>query len=184
MPRAESEASQGGSPGATLERLTAKPRETWTAEDSARVFLACIGEYHGGSRGGELGRAVFDKDDDVAVAFVTAASNLRRVQVATDCPILSVCPFTASDEPTCRRNKRSTSAKAGWQCSVRHHWSGIRRAACYGIQQQSLFECKGMAGNIIHAIATTNAIVAGLMVIEATKVSRPRGLATSSSRQL
>jgi len=34
----------------------------------------------------------------------------------------------------------------------------------------SLFEAKGIAGNIVHAVATTNAIVAGLIVIEAIKV--------------
>ena len=35
---------------------------------------------------------------------------------------------------------------------------------------QSIFDAKGMAGNIIHAIATTNAVVSGLIVIEALKV--------------
>lgn len=67
-----------------------------------------------------MGGATFDKDDDLAVDFVTAASNLR--------------------------------------------------AACYNIPQQSLFDAKGMAGNIIHAIATTNAIIGGLIVVEALKV--------------
>jgi len=33
-----------------------------------------------------------------------------------------------------------------------------------------LFDAKGMAGNIIHAIATTNAIISGLIVIEAIKI--------------
>ena len=46
------------------------------------------------------------------------------------------------------------------------------RMANYGIRTQSLFEAKGMAGNIIHAIATTNAIIAGLIVLEAKKVLR------------
>lgn len=62
----------------------------------------------------------FTQDDDLAVDFVTAASNLR--------------------------------------------------AECYSIPTQSLFEAKGMAGNIIHAIATTNAIVSGLIVTEALKL--------------
>lgn len=44
------------------------------------------------------------------------------------------------------------------------------RATCFGISRQSLFETKGMAGNIIHAIATTNAIVSGLIVVEAMKL--------------
>jgi ubiquitin-like 1-activating enzyme E1 B len=37
---------------------------------------------------------------------------------------------------------------------------------------QSHFAVKGIAGNIVHAIATTNAIAAGLIVLEAFKVWR------------
>ncbi|KAK2080672.1 hypothetical protein QBZ16_000526 [Prototheca wickerhamii] len=44
------------------------------------------------------------------------------------------------------------------------------RALSYGIPTQSLFHIKGMAGNIIHAVATTNAIASGLIVIEAFKI--------------
>ncbi|CAN6439426.1 unnamed protein product [Victoria cruziana] len=44
------------------------------------------------------------------------------------------------------------------------------RASSFGIPMHSLFEAKGIAGNIVHAIATTNAIIAGLIVIEAIKV--------------
>lgn len=44
------------------------------------------------------------------------------------------------------------------------------RAASFSIPVHSLFEAKGIAGNIVHAVATTNAIVAGLIVIEAIKV--------------
>lgn len=44
------------------------------------------------------------------------------------------------------------------------------RAASFGIQLHSLFEAKGIAGNIVHAVATTNAVIAGLIVIEAIKV--------------
>lgn len=94
-------------------------RRVWDAADNARVFLKCVVMYHE-QRSAELGSAVFDKDDDLAVDFVTAASNLR--------------------------------------------------AMCYGIPTQTAFHAKGMAGNIIHAIATTNAIIAGFIVTEATKV--------------
>lgn len=41
---------------------------------------------------------------------------------------------------------------------------------CYGIPAQSQFAAMGMAGNIIHAIATTNAVVGGLITLEAVKV--------------
>ncbi|KAG8364346.1 hypothetical protein BUALT_Bualt19G0119300 [Buddleja alternifolia] len=44
------------------------------------------------------------------------------------------------------------------------------RASSFGIPLHSLFEAKGIAGNIVHAVATTNAIIAGLIVIEAIKV--------------
>ncbi|KAK9789037.1 hypothetical protein WJX73_004094 [Symbiochloris irregularis] len=44
------------------------------------------------------------------------------------------------------------------------------RSIVFGIPTQSLFDTKGMAGNIIHAIATTNAIVSGLIVGEAMKL--------------
>lgn len=39
----------------------------------------------------------------------------------------------------------------------------------------SLFKVKGMAGNIIHAIATTNAIISGFIVIEALKLLATAG---------
>ena len=44
------------------------------------------------------------------------------------------------------------------------------RMAVFGIEMQSRFAIKGIAGNIVHAIATTNAIAAGLIVLEALKV--------------
>ncbi|KAJ3402568.1 hypothetical protein CcCBS67573_g02289 [Chytriomyces confervae] len=62
----------------------------------------------------------FDKDDEDALDFVTAVTNLR--------------------------------------------------AHIYGIETQSRFKVKEMAGNIIPAISTTNAIIAGLMVLQAFKI--------------
>ncbi|XP_026481713.1 SUMO-activating enzyme subunit 2-like, partial [Ctenocephalides felis] len=44
------------------------------------------------------------------------------------------------------------------------------RSYCFGIEQKSRFEVKSMAGNIIPAIATTNAIVAGIAVMHAFKI--------------
>ncbi|KAK4120916.1 hypothetical protein N657DRAFT_648717 [Parathielavia appendiculata] len=46
------------------------------------------------------------------------------------------------------------------------------RSTIFGIDRKSKFDIKQMAGNIIPAIATTNAIVAGLCVLEAFKVLR------------
>ncbi|KAG2235086.1 hypothetical protein INT48_002427 [Thamnidium elegans] len=80
----------------------------------------------------------FDKDDDDAMDFVTAASNLR--------------------------------------------------AHIFGIEKNSLFDVKSMAGNIIPAIATTNAIISGLVILKAFGILRgeyknnPRVYLHTSSR--
>lgn len=44
------------------------------------------------------------------------------------------------------------------------------RSLLFGIETKSRFDIKQMAGNIIPAIATTNAIVAGLCVLQSFKV--------------
>ncbi|KDN44048.1 hypothetical protein RSAG8_05780, partial [Rhizoctonia solani AG-8 WAC10335] len=44
------------------------------------------------------------------------------------------------------------------------------RAYAYGIEQKTRWKVKEMAGNIVPAIATTNAIIAGLIVIQALNV--------------
>lgn len=44
------------------------------------------------------------------------------------------------------------------------------RASNFSIEMQTSFDCKKMAGNIIAAIATTNAIISGYMVLEAFKI--------------
>jgi len=41
------------------------------------------------------------------------------------------------------------------------------RAHAFGIEEKTRFKVKEMAGNIIPAIATTNAIIAGLIVMQA-----------------
>ena len=87
----------------------------WTQSECAKVFVSATARLL--DRGSPQ---EFDKDDDDAMDFVTAVSNLR--------------------------------------------------SANYGIAPQSLFDAKGMAGNIIHAVATTNAIVSGLIVLEAIKI--------------
>ncbi|KAJ2716535.1 E1 ubiquitin-activating protein uba2 [Coemansia spiralis] len=48
------------------------------------------------------------------------------------------------------------------------------RSHAFGIEPQSVFAIKAMAGNIIPAIATTNAIVAGMMVMQAILVLTQR----------
>ncbi|CAK8677855.1 unnamed protein product [Clavelina lepadiformis] len=48
------------------------------------------------------------------------------------------------------------------------------RAKIFDIEQKSIFEVKSMAGNIIPAIATTNAVVAGIIVMQALCILRKK----------
>ena len=43
-----------------------------------QAFIKSVEDFFQ-NRASEVGAAVFDKDDDLAVAFVTAASNLRAI---------------------------------------------------------------------------------------------------------
>ncbi|XVF01065.1 hypothetical protein REPUB_Repub04eG0055600 [Reevesia pubescens] len=95
------------------------PQDVWSLEENSRVFLEALRLFFL-KREKEIGNLTFDKDDQLAVEFVTAAANIR--------------------------------------------------ASSFDIHLHSLFEAKGIAGNIVHAVATTNAIIAGLIVIEAIKV--------------
>ncbi|XAR59583.1 hypothetical protein NMG60_11015468 [Bertholletia excelsa] len=95
------------------------PQDIWSVTENSRIFLEALKLFYE-KREKEIGNLTFDKDDQLAVEFVTAAANIR--------------------------------------------------AASFGIPLHSLFEAKGIAGNIVHAVATTNAIIAGLIVIEAIKV--------------
>ncbi|KZV52624.1 SUMO-activating enzyme subunit 2 [Dorcoceras hygrometricum] len=94
-------------------------QDIWSLKENSKVFFEAVRLFFA-KRGKEVGNMIFDKDDQLAVEFVTAAANIR--------------------------------------------------ASSFGIPLHSLFEAKGIAGNIVHAVATTNAIIAGLIVIEAVKV--------------
>ncbi|XP_062176649.1 SUMO-activating enzyme subunit 2 isoform X2 [Alnus glutinosa] len=95
------------------------PQDIWSLMENSKIFLESLKLFFT-KREKEIGNLTFDKDDQLAVEFVTAAANIR--------------------------------------------------ASSFGIPLHSLFEAKGIAGNIVHAVATTNAIIAGLIVIEAIKV--------------
>ena len=93
----------------------------WTVAESTAVFFECIVQtYANQDYRSNIGLLSFDKDDRLALDFVTAASNLR--------------------------------------------------SHVFGIPMQSPFSVKQIAGNIVHAIATTNAIIAGLETLELMKV--------------
>ncbi|KAJ3134754.1 E1 ubiquitin-activating protein uba2 [Geranomyces variabilis] len=98
--------------------------EIWSLQENTRVLLESVqnsvNRLHAmrASKGPSC-VLQFDKDDEIALNFVTATANLR--------------------------------------------------AAVYGLEQKSRFEVKEIAGNIIPAVATTNAIVAALIVNTAKK---------------
>ena len=90
--------------------------EIWCPQESVAALVACLREAT--RTANEELLEEFDKDDDLAMRFVTAASNLR--------------------------------------------------SSVFGIEPlQSLYSAKGIAGNIIPAIATTNAICAGVQILQA-----------------
>ncbi|KAH9923897.1 uncharacterized protein B0H18DRAFT_451862 [Fomitopsis serialis] len=98
-----------------------KDQRALSLKDNLDLFVSSAERLAARLRSGE-DTISFDKDDDDALDFVTAASNLRSV--------------------------------------------------AYGIPSKSRWEVKEMAGNIIPAIATTNAIIAGLIVLQAFHLLR------------
>ncbi|XP_074646396.1 SUMO-activating enzyme subunit 2-like [Tubulanus polymorphus] len=98
-----------------------KDQKLWSISECRDHFQESVKNLRNAlTKQGENGMLVWDKDDEPAMDFVTAAANIR--------------------------------------------------AHIFGIPTKTRFDIKSMAGNIIPAIATTNAIVAGLIVLEGIKV--------------
>ncbi|KAJ7856758.1 hypothetical protein B0H14DRAFT_2507719 [Mycena olivaceomarginata] len=98
-----------------------KDQKQLSLKDNVLLFVSSTERLAARLQAGEE-TISFDKDDDDALDFVTATSNLR--------------------------------------------------SAAYGIGGKTRWEVKEMAGNIIPAIATTNAIVSGLIVLQALQILR------------
>lgn len=104
----------------------------------------------------------------LAVEFVTAASNLRAacygipMQSLFETKVRSPqsCLFT---NPLCCISVEASSEPC---CSSLYN---LCVCQCHPLLLVHV-SMQGMAGNIIHAIATTNAIVSGLIVLEALKL--------------
>jgi ubiquitin-like 1-activating enzyme E1 B len=103
----------------------------WSLEECIAVFRSTLWEGLL-PENNQIITSDFDKDDPLAMKFVTAASNLRSF-------IFSITPL------------------------------------------QSEYSAKGIAGNIIPAIATTNAICAGLQVLQAFCILQAQQQQSSSS---
>eukprot|EP00984_Skeletonema_dohrnii_P017409 scaffold7912_cov104-Skeletonema_dohrnii-CCMP3373.AAC.1 len=111
------------------ERKDYAPTQIWSPSDCIQELASCFLDV---ATSTNQPLPEFDKDDDMAMRFVTAASNLRSYVFQID-PI------------------------------------------------QSLYSAKGIAGNIIPAIATTNAIVAGLQVLQCFHILKAQLSASSKS---
>jgi ubiquitin-like 1-activating enzyme E1 B len=99
-----------------------KHTDIWTPAQCVSEIVACISDAISMDNCNEV-LPDFDKDDNLSMRFVTAASNLRST-------VFSIEPI------------------------------------------ESFYSAKGIAGNIIPAIATTNAIVAGLQILQCFQVLR------------
>ncbi|KAF9511239.1 hypothetical protein BS47DRAFT_1346954 [Hydnum rufescens UP504] len=111
-----------------------KDQKDLTLRDNVLLFDSSLKSLASRLKLGREGKVLaFDKDDDDALDFVTATSNLRA-------------------------------------------WA-------YGITPLTRWEVKEMAGNIIPAIATTNAVISGLIVIQALQVLRS-GLASDGATHI
>jgi ubiquitin-like 1-activating enzyme E1 B len=104
--------------GSPSKRAYYKTTDVWSQQDCITEFAACLDEADPATV-----LPAFDKDDHLAMRFITATSNLRSY-------VFSIDPI------------------------------------------QSFYAAKGIAGNIIPAIATTNAIAAGLQILQAFNILR------------
>ncbi|KAL8990626.1 MAG: hypothetical protein Q9169_008079 [Polycauliona sp. 2 TL-2023] len=114
--------------------------------------------------GGEVGESVAKRDQtpwNLAENFTVFCDSLRRLshrlqQEGEANGISHILSFDKDDEDTLDFVASSANM----------------RSIVFGIESTSKFETKRMAGNIIPAIATTNAMTASLCVLQAFKVMR------------
>ncbi|KAL9610110.1 MAG: hypothetical protein Q9167_005156 [Letrouitia subvulpina] len=113
--------------------------------------------------GGEAGESIAQHDQatwSLAENFAVFCDSLRRlssrvqhIQSSGSLPVLS---FDKDDDDTLDFVAASANM----------------RSIVFGIEPRSKFDIKQMAGNIVPAIATTNAMIAGLCVLQAFKVMK------------
>ena len=115
-------------------------KQIWDLSMQVRTFLSASDELRGSRKA--LGALKFDKDDDTMMQWVSCASNLRA-----HCFNIAL--------------KSLFDIKGGLFLLRPTAWRQGRT------RQQEVIVCTGIAGNIIPAIAATNAIVSGLMVQQA-----------------
>ena len=116
--------------------------KVWSEDESVVEFMYCLMRvYHKASQNvemGEGGNMVFDKVDPFCLYFLFWFRFGHQLT------------FHLQDDYIAMH----------FVCAASN-----LRAAVFGIARQSFHECKGIAGSIVPAIATTNAIIAGVQVL-------------------
>ena len=102
------------------------------------------------------------QDDDEALDFVCAAANLRAF-------VFHIDPDSRFDVK-CKGGNRRWSWRACWPRGARVHPACVCTRRVCSSQTLISLPSAAKAGNIIPAIATTNAVVAGLIVAQAFRI--------------
>lgn len=96
--------------------------------------------------------------------FVVLNDSLRRLSTRLEALKSNVAPGDAQPVLSFDKDDADTLDFVAAAANI--------RSTVFGIENKSKFDIKQMAGNIIPAIATTNAMVAGLCVLQAFKVMK------------
>ena len=114
----------------------------WPVQNWAKVFVGALAGFHS-LRASDVGALAFDKDDRLSCELVCSGAALRAA---------------------------AFHINGGEGGGIGGRAAADSNALLLPPPPITLFEAKGMAGNIIHALATTNAVVAGLIAAEALKL--------------
>ncbi|KAL8688351.1 MAG: hypothetical protein Q9218_005719 [Villophora microphyllina] len=117
--------------------------------------------------GGEVGESVAKRDQKawtLAENFTVFCDSLRRLSHRLQQAQTSESNGTASPVLSFDKDDDDTLDFVAASANM--------RSFAFGIEPKSKFDIKQMAGNIIPAIATTNAMTAGLCVLQAFKIMR------------
>ncbi|KAN0061620.1 E1 ubiquitin-activating protein uba2 [Thecaphora frezii] len=124
QPEGDGAADEAQRKAAAEKQTSLKDQRQLSLRENVDLFASSLASLAKRAAANSSEPLAFDKDDDDALDFVTATSNLRSY--------------------------------------------------VYSIEQKTRFQVKEMAGNIIPAIASTNAIIAGVLVLQAVHVLRAR----------
>ena len=162
-------------------KIPPRPLDLLSAEAGKFEFSNVGGGGGGvsGSGSGGAGAGAGAGSTSVGVA----AQRVPSVTESTSSFLTSLSNFYTSSSPTLR----STIGSIDFSKDDAEHLALVTaatnlRAAIFSIPLQSSWDIKSIAGNIIPAIATTNAIAAGLQVLEVFKVLEASDSAKARAR--